>query len=223
MDEAPPPDKVCTPCLESNLISADVVETFQVCKRCSELFCPHGISRLDPQYCAHCCSDFKIIDAEEIVVREVHNDEGEVTSSKHFRIRHITVSGSDWLFYNRAISTLSDIELDLAIEYHRSILNGMLNERDSRFVTKIQRNKGKKAGNESKPLLESPLYHSGDGAKLSVSRTTTRTTRVKTVRTTQSGASAKADETIDGIPGAVMKAMLKLGYTREQIVAMTKE
>lgn len=223
MDEPEvPPDKVCTPCLESNLIKSGVVETFKICGRCGEEYCLHGVSKLDPQYCALCCSDFKVVDVQEIITREVHNEQGDVTSSKNFCIRHITLSGLDWLFYNRAISTLDDIELDHSIEYHRAILNGMLNERDQRFVNKIGRNRGKKAGNESTPLIESPLYHTGDGAKLSISRTTTRTTRVKTVRTTESGASVKAEKTISGIPANIMKSMMALGFTEEQVLEMAK-
>lgn len=221
MEGEHPPNKVCTPCLEDNLIKQ--VTEFKVCQRCLELFCMHGASRLDSQYCVSCCSDFKVEDTEETVIREVHNDQGDVTSSKHFRLRHITLSGSDWLFHNRAINTLTDLELDLAVEYHRAILNGMLNERDSRFVTRIQRNKGKKAGNENQSLFEGtaaqPFIHTGDGLKLSVPRTATRTTRTKTVRTTQSGASAQAEEN-SGVPATVMKSMLNLGYTKEQIVEM---
>ena len=214
-------DKVCTPCLELNLIQDRVVDKFQTCNKCGDLFCQHGSSRLDPQYCSHCCADFTVVDTKETVIREVHNDKGEITSTKNFRIRHITLSGFDWLFHNRAINSLTDLELDHAIEYHRAIFNGMLNERDARFVARIQRNKGKKAGNESKSLLEgnaaNPLIQTGEGAKLSISRTTTRTTRVKTV--TQS----KAPEDPNDAVNKALKTLMSLGLSKEQIAAMSKK
>jgi hypothetical protein len=220
-----PPDKVCTSCLELNLTTEGMVDTFRECAMCGELYCVHGASNLDPQHCVYCCNDFRVIDVEESVLREVHNARGEVTSQKSYRIRHITLSGNHWLFHNRAISSLTDIELDHAIEYHRSILNGMLSEREARRVAHVNRNKGKVAGNEQRSLLEgtaqSPLVQTGGGARATFPTSSSTVRRVKTVRTTSSGDSVEAAEKKQANITAALAQLLKSGLTAEQIAAMT--
>ena len=218
------PDKVCTPCLESNLIKAGVVDKFQLCPTCTDLFCIHGASNIDPKCCIHCCNDFKVVDVEESIVRETHDDSGVVTSSKHYRVRRITLSGYHWLFYNRKISEMTDAELDHAIEYHHAIFNGMLAERDARRVAHFQRNRGKRAGNESRSLLEGtaadPLIQTGEGAKFKVSRTTTRTTRTRTIKTMQSGT---PEDNARAIAEAALQQLLKAGMSKAQIESLFKK
>lgn len=218
-----PPDKVCTACLELNL-TEQVTGTFRTCVTCGELYCVHGASILDPQHCIYCCNDFKVVDVEESVIREVHNAKGEITSQKSYRIRHITLSGNHWLFHNRAISTMSDVELDHAIEYHRAILSGMVSEREARRVAHVNRNKGKFAGNEQRSLLEgtaaNPLVQTGGGARATFPTTTTTTRRVKTIKTTSSGDSIAGAEKKQADITAALSQLLKGGLTKEQIAAM---
>ncbi|HEY1644835.1 MAG TPA: hypothetical protein VGF75_00430 [Candidatus Saccharimonadales bacterium] len=221
-----PPDKVCTACLELNL-TEQVIGTFRTCVTCGELYCVHGASILDPQHCVYCCNDFKVVDIEESVLREVHNARGEVTSQKSYRVRHITLSGNHWLFHNRAISTMSDLELDHAIEYHRAILNGMLSEREARRVAHVNRNKGKVAGNEQRSLLEgtaaNPLVQTGGGARATFSTTSSTVRRVKTVKVTSSGDSSTGQEKKTADITAALAQLLKAGLTKEQIAALGKK
>jgi hypothetical protein len=194
-----------------------------MCPTCAELFCIHGASHIDPKCCVHCCNDFKVIDVEESVIRETHNDNGDITSTKHYRIRRITLGGWHWLFYNRAISGMTDTELDHAIEYHQAMFYGMLAERDARRVAHFQRNKGKHASNESRSLLSGdaadPLVMTGEGAKFKVSRTTTRTTRTRTTKTMQSGEATDTNAAVE----AALQQLLKNGMTREQIASLFKK
>jgi hypothetical protein len=220
-----PADKVCTPCLELNLTAEGVVGTFRKCATCGELYCVHGASILDPQHCIYCCNDFRVVDVEESVVRDSHNTKGEVTSSKSYRVRHITLSGNHWLFHNRAISTMADIELDHAIEYHRAILNGMLSEREARRVAHVNRNKGKVAGNENRSLLEgttaNPLVQTGGGARAIFPTTSSTVRRTKTVKVTSSGDTVAAQEKKTADITAALAQLLKSGLTAGQIAAMT--
>lgn len=219
-----PDDKLCTSCLEKNLIEAGISDTFLSCPNCKELFCLHSASKIDPQCCVFCCNDFQVNVAEESYSRQSRNENGQVTSAKSYRVRHITLSGMHWLFYNRAIKNLSDIELDAAIEYHRGIRDGMLQERDARRAAHAHRNQGKRAGNEENSLLEStassPIILTGEGAKVSLSSTNIKRTR--TVKNTTSRA-VKGITTNDcGIPDTVYNLFKAQGKSHDEIVAMVK-
>jgi hypothetical protein len=214
-----PLDKLCTECLELNLIEGGVCDTFKTCSTCQELFCIHAVSRLDPQYCIYCCNDFNLSSNEETVTREVRDEEGRVTSSKSFRIRHLGLSGNHWLFYNRAINSMSDIELDCAIEYHYGMRNGMLQEREARRNAYIHRNKDKVAGNENVSLIEgtaaNPLINTQDGAVFAMSSSSTTTRRTRTVKTTSSA----TKDPLAAMQNAI-KILMEKGLTQEQIMAL---
>jgi hypothetical protein len=221
-----PEDKLCTACMELNLTQAGVVEKFLECPTCNELFCEHAVSKLDPKYCIYCCNDFKVIDVNETIQREHKNDAGQITSVVRHTIRHLTLSGLHWLFYNRAINSLQDVELEHAIEYHRGILNGMLFEREARRTANAHRNKGKVAGNENRSLIEStvanPIIQTGEGAKFvttSARKTTTRTKSVKNI--SASGVSASQKQAVALVDA--LKTLMQAGMSQEQIAALAKK
>lgn len=223
------PDKICTPCLERNLIEPGVCETFLKCNKCGEEFCIHGVSKLDPQYCIQCCNNFKIVDVVETVQRPVFNLTGELLAVQKFKVRHITLSGKHWLFFNRQISSLTDVELDHAIEYHQSIYHGMIYEREGRFVKKIQRNKGKVAGNEQNSLtgsVASPFIQTENGMQfVTTSQKASKILKTRRARVSQSQAvttsnnNVKAQAKVDDL----IKTLLKAGMTMEQIAAIGKK
>jgi hypothetical protein len=222
------PDKVCTQCLEDNLIRSGVIETFVKCQKCGEEFCQHGVSKLDPQYCVHCCNDFKIVDVIEQEQRPIYNKDGGLIAVRQFKVRHITLSGLHWLFFNRAISSLSDIELEHAIEYHQSIYHGMIYEREARRVQKSQRNRGKHAANEASPLdgsVQSPFVVNQDGVQFTtVAQQARKKVRTRTVKVSQSStaSASKAAQSPEAIAGLI-KTLLAAGFTQEQILAMGKK
>lgn len=226
------PDKICTACLEENLIRSGVIEKFVTCQRCNEEFCIHGASKLDPQYCIHCCNDFKIIDVIESVQRPITNAKGEVTGVRQFRVRHITLSGLDWLFFNRAISSMSDLELAHAIEYHQSIYHGMIYEREVRRVQNSQRNKGKRAGNERNPIdgsVANPFVNTPDGVRFTTVNENgkKKTLRTRSVKISQSGVSASskapAKQMTPEAIQALVQQLMKAGLSPAQITALGKK
>lgn len=224
------PDKVCTHCLEDNLIRAGVIDTFVICQKCSEEFCLHGASKLDPQYCIHCCNDFKVVDVIEAEQRPIINAKGEITAVRQFKVRHITLSGLHWLFFNRAIATLSDVELEHAIEYHMSIYHGMIYEREARRVKKSQRNRGKHAINEVNPLdgsISQPFVTTQDGVKFATvnsnggkpKKVRTRTVKVSQSSTGSSNSKAPSQDKINELVRTLMAA----GFSPDQIAAIGKK
>jgi hypothetical protein len=70
----------------------------------------------------------------------VHRDEqSKVTSVYRRRAREVKIEGLSWLFAQRKINDLSDVELDLAIEYHRNILMLQIDEQERRRNAKMHR------------------------------------------------------------------------------------
>lgn len=220
------PDRVCTQCLEDNLVRAGVIDTFVKCQKCGEEFCLHGASKLDPQYCIHCCNDFKVVDVTEQAQRPIFNKDGNLIAVRQFKVRHITLSGLHWLFFNRAITSLTDVELEHAIEYHMSIYHGMIYEREARRVQKSHRNKGKQAGNENANSVQNPFEVTQDGVRFF---TTTNQPKSKKVRTR----SVKVSQSSTGVSGkkapspealqALIQTLMKAGFSQEQILAMGKK
>jgi hypothetical protein len=218
-----PEDKLCTPCLEQNLIECGIADTFKTCPTCGELFCSHAVSRIDPQYCVYCCNDFQLSSTDQTVIREVRNEDGKITSAKSFRVRHLGLSGQHWLFYNRAITSLSDLELDCAIEYHFGIRNGMIQEREARRTARAHRNQGKVAGNEEKSLIEGsaadPIIITPGGARIALSSSSSR--KARTVK--NGGASSKGDVNAGEMAAKALKILLASGLSEEQILGLGKK
>jgi hypothetical protein len=156
--------------------------------------CTHFASTIDPEKCVECLSDITLF--KEVVEKEYvrTNDEGEVTSTYKKKAKRVRLEGLNWLFAQRKIVSLSDEELELSIEYHREILAGMLDERETRKNAFMHR------------FANAPLPASITGA--------TETVTVK--KTTKAIKSKKEDKSAEGI----LKAMLSAGMTPQQIMAM---
>lgn len=123
--------KVCKHCLESNLIEEIKIAR---CSKCNAIYCIHFASSIDPSQCTECLADVSV--TKEVVTKtyQHYNEETDVVTEYKRRARSIKINGMDWLFAQRKISTLTDDELELSIEYHRGILNGMLKEREERRI-----------------------------------------------------------------------------------------
>ena len=120
--------RTCRACLEKNLIE----EVFLArCATCSLIFCTHFASNIDPQFCTECFSDITL--HKEVITKtyQYENADGEVAEYKR-KARLIRLEGLSWLFIQRKILDMSDEALELAIEYHREIMTGMVSEREQR-------------------------------------------------------------------------------------------
>jgi hypothetical protein len=188
---------VCDCCLELNLTTKTVIK----CERCEQAFCYHFASSVDPMYCVNCLSD---ISMQKSVITKTYEHTNPETGEHTFyrrRAREIKIDGLDWLFAQRKITELSDVELDLMIEYHRNILSLMITEGEQRRTAKMHRYAGVKM------RIATPS---------STTVTDSTHTTVKKVRTVSKN---KAAEQM----AALLKSMLAKGMTAEMIARMVKK
>lgn len=189
---------VCDTCLELNLTHpAQIIR----CERCEQAFCYHYASSIDARYCVNCMSDISV--TKQVISKEyVHRDEHEhITSVYRRRAREVKIEGLSWLFAQRKIYELSDVELDMTIEYHRNILSLMIDEQERRRNAKMHRYAGVKVN------IPTP-------SGTSVSSTTTTT--VKKTRTVSKN---KAEEQLQALIGAMAKSK---GLDANTIAAILK-
>jgi hypothetical protein len=174
------PITICAICNSQNLVQSTYLNQCNA-PGCSNVYCLHFASPIDPHICLYCLSD--VVCTEEIG-RSTHshkNDDTGITHSYTRRYKSIKFSGLDWLFQQRKISSLNNTELQVAIEYHRAILNGMIFEREHRREEQLHRNKNK--GTQMPDILA--------GSQIKASNTTikvkkTRTTSIKNPAEVQS-------------------------------------
>lgn len=175
---------VCDVCLELNLTVKSHIER---CDHCEQAFCFHFASNIDARYCLNCMSDISI--TKKIISKEyIHrDDEQKVTSVYRRRAREVKIDGLSWLFAQRKIIELSDVELECQQEYHRNLLILLIDEQERRRNARIHRYAG------AKSIITPDIT--------SVSNTTT--TVVKKTRTISKN---KADEQLAALMNTIAKA-----------------
>lgn len=126
---------VCAPCLKLNLLTKSAIS----CARCGNAFCLHFASTVDAQYCVNCMSDISI--TKQVITKSYEHTNPETGAHTFYRrrAREIKIEGLDWLFAQRKIAELSDVELDLSIEYHRNIEQLMIAEQERRRNVRMHR------------------------------------------------------------------------------------
>lgn len=188
---------VCGVCKHKNLTeNAHLLH----CEKCKELYCIHFTSVIDPRFCVGCLSKVEMTEQTIYKKSEHYNEDTDKLYTRTQKARQISFSGLDWLFYNRKISTLSDEELLLAIEYHRAIYNAMLYEREKRRIEHFHRNKDRQ--------IKIPI---SSGTVTSGATTTVKKTKI--VR-------PKQDKPADVQLRAILEQMLKAGVKPETLVKM---
>jgi hypothetical protein len=187
---------VCDSCLELNLTTRSAIE----CARCGKAFCYHFASKVDVQYCVNCLSDISM--TKEVIVKtyEHKTEQGKDVFYRR-RARAVRITGMDWLFAQRKISDLSDIELDLDIEYHRNIYKLMLDEQERRRTEKMHRYANTRVVLPSSPATKS---------------SSTTTTTVKKTRTVSKD---KAAEQL----AALLSSMKSKGVNMAQLQQLLKK
>ena len=189
--------KSCRNCIESNLVAEIRISR---CIKCNSLYCIHFASNIDPQYCTECLSDVSMIKETVIKTYTHYNEETDTISEYKRRARLIRLEGLDWLFAQRKIVSMSDDSLELAIEYHREILTGMLKEREERRIKQSHRYAGIKENRET----------------VNVDNATSGATSVKRTKTIQS---SKAQATANG----VLQSMLASGKSIDDIMNLLQK
>lgn len=160
------------------------------CIRCGKDFCLGHSSKFEPEACCNCVSQIEIIDT---VFEKTETDwdakkDRLVTHTQ--RCRQIQLQGEDWVWNQKRISSLSDADLKLVIQYHKAVVSMIETELTERQVKKFQTN---------------AVIPGQSG--LSV----TKTTQTKTTRTVK-------PKTPD--LNALAEAIKKLGLTPEQLKAI---
>jgi len=184
---------VCDVCLELNLTHPTSVV---YCERCGQAFCFHFASTVDAQYCVNCMSDITVQSSIITKTYEHKNDETGVHTFYRRKAREIKISGLDWLFAQHKIVTLTDLELDLAVEYHRDILALMITEYESR---------------------RNAHFHKYAGVKVTMPPLTKdRSIVTVTTRKTRTVSKTKAQEQL----AALVAQMLAKGMTPDMLAAL---
>lgn len=196
--------KVCLSCKETNL-TEDIQEHLMTCPGCGQVYCVHFASSVDPSCCKDCCHDVEMTVTTEVVKREHYNEETDTSTVRTHKYRSVKFTGLDWLFFNRKINTLTDLELSLAIEYHQGLASSMLYERDKRKAEYFHRNAGKHI-----------TIKTSDGNIISTTKTTTT---VKKTQTTKSKVKTEAEIQL----AAQLDKMLSGGLSIDQILGMLKK
>ena len=188
--------KVCENCELKNLTEAIGIAK---CSRCSSKFCEHFSSIVDTKYCVECLAEIKV--EKEVVVQLTPfytKETGELQYKRGRLATDIRISGTDWLFMSRKIPTLTDLELELVIEYHKSMAQLLLDERETRRMNYRHRFAGVKVTNTGSASGESVVVE-------------TKTT--KSISSTKNGQSAKA----------LVEGMLNSGKTMAEIMSFIQQ
>jgi hypothetical protein len=117
---------ICDICRENNLTKKIKVSS---CKECSRDYCIHFASSVDPSYCSDCLAEVSMEKSVIVRVTEHSVSGSKLKYQRRSSAVQIRFGGEDFLFYSRKIHTLSDLELELAIEYHHAIYSSMILER----------------------------------------------------------------------------------------------
>lgn len=177
-------------------VNCDRNSKTKICKKCGIEYCKDFASKVDILFCANCISDITL--KETIIEKEVEHlrTDGSVSFSRKYQARRITMAGVDWLFHNKAIEDSTDLELDASIEYHASIKDLMLMERQSRQLER------------SRLLAGIKIVHSN------------RKSQHETERDANKKSKTKEKDITGDVLAKMLLTLMKSGMTLEQIQAL---
>lgn len=185
----------------------DSTNVTKVCKKCAVLYCVHFASTTDYRYCGNCISDFHIRETIMEKVVEHEKADGTVTFSRKYQAKHMTLTGTDWLFAAALIVDMTDSEIEESIEYHRANIGLMLQERESRKLERYQKLSNIKIANiKHETQLEREKREEKEAAKLA--KANGKKTRVKEKEVT-------GDQLLN-----MLQQLAKSGLSVEQITGM---
>ena len=130
-------DTVCSECAFGNLVKNVGIKR---CIRCDKAFCTHFSCTVAPlEYCINCMGDLEL--KREIVTKTVekYNPFTDTTHVYKRRARSIHINGDDWMFAQRKIGSLSEVELELAIEFHKEYLQLLGAEQDRKKAERLHK------------------------------------------------------------------------------------
>ncbi len=193
---------------------AEQPEKTKICFRCKSEFCSHHASLVDVRACNKCLADFKVTESIETKVTEISNAKGEVISRRMQHATKYTLSGSDWMFTQRAIVDMSDQDLENTIEYHRAAASVMLTEREHR--------RQEKAHKLSQMKIIVPTRETQYDREEKERKATEKAEKKANGNTKRVSTKSKSGLDMDSILAALTK-LSKSGMSIDQIVALTEK
>jgi hypothetical protein len=118
------------------------------CTRCDKPFCDKCASRTDPQFCRMCLTDFQVVQTnqlyngvEEILIIDPSGERPDTIARIPYktRFKQIKLMGTDWLFYETAISAMSDSQLEVALQWHKAAVSEIEVEITEHKIRKAQK------------------------------------------------------------------------------------
>lgn len=122
-------------------------ETRINCTRCDRPYCNNHASKVDPQFCEGCLTDFQVIEKhqtyrgiEEFVVTDPNGEKEDsvIRIPYKTRFKQISLMGTDWLFYETAISAMSETQLQAALQWHKAAVSEIEIELTEHKIRKAQ-------------------------------------------------------------------------------------
>ena len=187
----------CDTCIGDNLLKDIGIKQ---CCRCGNPFCVHFASKYDCIHlCVSCGSEVEL--SKNDITRDITIERYDALKDKVTTIyrksygKEYKLSGETWMFMQRRINTMSDAELDIAIEVHRQYLQLLCDDQERRRAEKAHRNANVKF------IMPTTT---------TTSSTTTETKKVTVIKTDKAKEKASA----------AMQVLLSQGLSMEQILKL---
>lgn len=108
------------------------------CIKCSRPFCPEHSSKISPNACKECFSEFAAVVEKYTRIDEEYNEKTDSVVSHKSTSRRIRLDGPDYVWYSIAIQRLTDEELALSFQFHRFMVSLLEHVTTVRVVKKSQ-------------------------------------------------------------------------------------
>ncbi len=101
----------------------EVSEDTKHCIKCSRPFCPEHSSKISPNACKECFSEFAAI-VEKYTREDVeYNEKTDSIITHKSTSRRIRLDGPDYVWYSLAVQRLTDEEMALSFQFHRFMVS----------------------------------------------------------------------------------------------------
>ena len=124
---------ICYNCIELKKTEQEQGKELRInCTRCDRPYCDKCASTVDPQFCCNCLTDFQAVvkdqtfnGVEHIRVIDPTGQKDDFIAAIPYKTRYkqISLMGTDWLFYEAAISNMSDTQLAAALQWHKAAVS----------------------------------------------------------------------------------------------------
>lgn len=106
------------------------------CIKCTRPFCPEHSSKISPNACKECFSEFAAVVEKYTRIDEEYNEKTDSVVSHKSTSRRIRLDGPDYVWYSLAIQRLTDEELALSFQFHRFMVSLLEHVTTVRIVKK---------------------------------------------------------------------------------------